>query len=87
MKIQQHEYAVSWPGDPSAPILGSEDATTCHIIVLRHPQSGVTSLTHADVMDGKSIDRIRDDMLELAKDKLGRKGGKEITYKKYYFLF
>ena len=33
--VNQHEFAVSHPGDDFAGLLGSEDATTCHIVVLR----------------------------------------------------
>ena len=33
--VNQHEFAVSHPGDDCARVLGSEDATTCHIVVLR----------------------------------------------------
>ncbi|KAL9956119.1 hypothetical protein ACROYT_G037548 [Oculina patagonica] len=29
-------------------VVGSDDATTCHIVVLRHTGSGVTSLGHFD---------------------------------------
>ncbi|XP_064886486.1 protein N-terminal asparagine amidohydrolase isoform X5 [Columba livia] len=34
--VQQREFAVTTPGDGSVSILGSDDATTCHIVVLRH---------------------------------------------------
>ncbi|OXB82690.1 UNVERIFIED_CONTAM: hypothetical protein H355_000388 [Colinus virginianus] len=34
--VQQREYAVTTPKDGSVSILGSDDATTCHLIVLRH---------------------------------------------------
>ncbi|KAM6080127.1 protein N-terminal asparagine amidohydrolase isoform 3-T3 [Theristicus caerulescens] len=35
----------------SVSILGSDDATTCHIVVLRHTGSGATCLTHCDGSD------------------------------------
>ena len=33
--VNQHEFAASHPGDHCARLIGSEDATTCHIVVLR----------------------------------------------------
>uniref|UniRef100_A0A8C5XY83 Uncharacterized protein n=1 Tax=Microcebus murinus TaxID=30608 RepID=A0A8C5XY83_MICMU len=42
--VQQRELAVTSPKDGSISILGSYDATTCHIVVLRH-----TSHTKAEV--------------------------------------
>ena len=33
--VNQHEFAASHPGDHCARVIGSEDATTCHIVVLR----------------------------------------------------
>uniref|UniRef100_A0A8C8SWG8 N-terminal asparagine amidase n=1 Tax=Pelusios castaneus TaxID=367368 RepID=A0A8C8SWG8_9SAUR len=49
--IQQREFAVTTPKDGSVSILGSEDATTCHLVVLRHTGSGATCLTHCDGSD------------------------------------
>ncbi|CAO2586945.1 Protein N-terminal asparagine amidohydrolase [Lemmus lemmus] len=36
--VQQRELAVTSPKDDSISILGSDDATTCHIVVLRHTE-------------------------------------------------
>ncbi|NXY48241.1 NTAN1 amidohydrolase, partial [Ceuthmochares aereus] len=49
--VQQREFAVTTPEDGSVSILGSDDATTCHIVVLRHTGSGATCLTHCDGSD------------------------------------
>ncbi|KAM6379132.1 protein N-terminal asparagine amidohydrolase isoform 2-T2 [Pluvialis apricaria] len=49
--VQQREFAVTTPRDGSVSILGSDDATTCHIVVLRHTGSGATCLTHCDGSD------------------------------------
>ncbi|XP_030340180.1 protein N-terminal asparagine amidohydrolase isoform X1 [Strigops habroptila] len=49
--VQQREFAVTTPKDGSVSILGSDDATTCHIVVLRHTGSGATCLTHCDGSD------------------------------------
>nr|XP_014347329.1 PREDICTED: protein N-terminal asparagine amidohydrolase isoform X3 [Latimeria chalumnae] len=34
--VQQREFAATTPQDGSVSIIGSEDATTCHLVVLRH---------------------------------------------------
>ncbi|KYO30556.1 protein N-terminal asparagine amidohydrolase isoform X1 [Alligator mississippiensis] len=49
--VQQREFAVTTPADGSVSVLGSEDATTCHLVVLRHTGSGATCLTHFDGSD------------------------------------
>uniref|UniRef100_A0A8C3WGH5 N-terminal asparagine amidase n=1 Tax=Catagonus wagneri TaxID=51154 RepID=A0A8C3WGH5_9CETA len=49
--VQQRELAVTSPKDGSVCILGSDDATTCHIVVLRHTGTGATCLTHCDGTD------------------------------------
>nr|XP_054499491.1 protein N-terminal asparagine amidohydrolase isoform X3 [Agelaius phoeniceus] len=45
--VQQREFAVTTPKDGSVSILGSDDATTCHIVVLRH--TGAFDLQPEDV--------------------------------------
>ena len=45
--VGQREVAVSSP-DGNIDLIGSEDATTCHVVVLRHVTSGVTGLAHVD---------------------------------------
>ncbi|XP_044159736.1 protein N-terminal asparagine amidohydrolase isoform X1 [Bufo gargarizans] len=52
--VQQRELAATTPHDRSISILGSEDATTCHIIVLRHTGSGATCLAHCDGSDSEN---------------------------------
>ncbi|XP_075687459.1 protein N-terminal asparagine amidohydrolase isoform X2 [Rhinoderma darwinii] len=49
--VQQRELAATIPEDSSISILGSEDATTCHIVVLRHTGSEATCLAHCDGSD------------------------------------
>ncbi|KAF4080110.1 hypothetical protein AMELA_G00166710 [Ameiurus melas] len=46
--VQQREFAATTPADSSVSIIGSEDATTCHLVVLRHTGSGATCLAHLD---------------------------------------
>ncbi|XP_072416242.1 protein N-terminal asparagine amidohydrolase isoform X1 [Chiloscyllium punctatum] len=60
--VHQREFAATTPQDgysmgdllqiqSSVSILGTEDATTCHMVVLRHSGSGATSLGHCDGTD------------------------------------
>ncbi|XP_048869819.1 protein N-terminal asparagine amidohydrolase [Brienomyrus brachyistius] len=46
--VQQREFAATTPADKSVTVLGSDDATTCHLVVLRHTGSGATCLAHCD---------------------------------------
>ena len=45
--VGQREVGVAGPED-SLELLGSEDATTCHIVILREVESGVTGVGHLD---------------------------------------
>ncbi|XP_062853008.1 protein N-terminal asparagine amidohydrolase [Trichomycterus rosablanca] len=49
--MQQREYAATTPADKSVTVIGSGDATTCHLVVLRHKGSGVSCLSHLDGSD------------------------------------
>ncbi|XP_021928509.1 protein N-terminal asparagine amidohydrolase [Zootermopsis nevadensis] len=46
--VQQRELAVTIPHDKNVNILGSDDATTCIIVVLRHSGSGAVAVAHLD---------------------------------------
>ncbi|MGH0130130.1 UNVERIFIED_CONTAM: hypothetical protein FKN15_041181 [Acipenser sinensis] len=46
--VKQREFAATTPSDCSVTVIGSDDATTCHIVVLRHTGSGATCLAHCD---------------------------------------
>ncbi|XP_013394418.1 protein N-terminal asparagine amidohydrolase [Lingula anatina] len=60
--VLQREYAGTAPEDDVISVLGSEDATTCHIVIIRHTGSGATSLGHFDGCDTESAVR---DMVKL----------------------
>ncbi|XP_054856629.1 protein N-terminal asparagine amidohydrolase-like [Eublepharis macularius] len=49
--VQQREFAATTPKDGSISVLGSDDATTCHLVVLRHTGSGAICLMHCDGSD------------------------------------
>lgn len=46
--VHQREYAVTSPHDKHITVVGSEDATTCSIVILRHSGSGISCLAHFD---------------------------------------
>ncbi|XP_064638295.1 protein N-terminal asparagine amidohydrolase-like [Lineus longissimus] len=46
--VNQREIAGTTPEDGVIKYLGTEDATTCHILVLRHSGSGAVVLSHFD---------------------------------------
>ena len=48
--VMQREMVVVRPED-GVEVVGSEDATTCHICVLREATSGTTGLAHLDSDD------------------------------------
>ncbi|XP_034044820.1 protein N-terminal asparagine amidohydrolase [Thalassophryne amazonica] len=46
--VQQREFASTTPKDDNVSVIGSDDATTCHLVVLRHTESGAVCLAHCD---------------------------------------
>ncbi|CAL1679997.1 unnamed protein product [Lasius platythorax] len=46
--VQQREMAATVPQDKNVSILGSDDMTTCIIVVVRHSGSGAAALAHLD---------------------------------------
>lgn len=46
--VHQREFAATTPADNSVSVIGSDDATTCHLVVLRHTGSGAVCLAHCD---------------------------------------
>ncbi|XP_046660426.1 protein N-terminal asparagine amidohydrolase isoform X2 [Homalodisca vitripennis] len=46
--VQQREMAVTVPHDKNVNIIGSDDVTTCIIVILRHTGSGAVGLAHFD---------------------------------------
>ncbi|KAF7279353.1 protein N-terminal asparagine amidohydrolase-like [Rhynchophorus ferrugineus] len=51
--VMQREFASTIPHDKNVNILGSDSATTCIIVVVRHTGSGAVALAH---LDGTGID-------------------------------
>ncbi|XP_061888934.1 protein N-terminal asparagine amidohydrolase [Entelurus aequoreus] len=52
--VQQREFAATTPADDSVSVIGSDDATTCHLVVLRHTGSGAACLAHCDGSNTRS---------------------------------
>ena len=72
--VMQREYAVVSPRDQHISVLGSEDATTCHFVVIRHSGSGVTSLGHFDGCQTRRA--IKDMISEIKQASVGGPEGK-----------
>jgi len=69
--VGQKEAAVVGPSD-SVGMIGSEDATTCHIVILRDSESGVTGLAHLDSEEPN-------DFLTLERAVRDRRGVRSVT--------
>jgi len=69
--VGQREVGVLAPGD-NIHMLGSEDATTCHVVILRDIHTGVTGLAHLDNEEPN-------DFLTLEREVRDRKGVRQVT--------
>ena len=68
--IGQREFGATTPEDENIHVIGSEDATTCHIIILRHTGCGAVCVTHFDGYGSdKAVKDIMVVMNELCKNK------------------
>ncbi|CAB3999293.1 N-terminal asparagine amidohydrolase, partial [Paramuricea clavata] len=63
--IGQHEYGTVYPNDNFVDVVGSDSATTCQIVVLRHKGTGACSLAH---FDGSGIPKALAAMVETLKE-------------------
>ena len=64
--VSQSEMGLTVPEDPNVSILGSEDATTCHILFLRHLETGATACTHIDSVCEDDLDGVVEKVLKAA---------------------
>ena len=55
--VAQREVAVAGTED-AVELLGSEDATTCHIVILRDTNTGTTGLAHLDCDDPAQLETL-----------------------------
>ncbi|CAG0901057.1 unnamed protein product [Cyprideis torosa] len=46
--VMQREFAATIPHDKNVTLIGTEDVTTCLVVILRHTGSGATALGHFD---------------------------------------
>eukprot|EP00095_Tigriopus_kingsejongensis_P002487 maker-scaffold64_size435223-snap-gene-2.23 protein:Tk02487 transcript:maker-scaffold64_size435223-snap-gene-2.23-mRNA-1 annotation:"protein n-terminal asparagine amidohydrolase" len=74
--VNQSEFAMSHPGDPNVSILGSEDATTCHILVLRESRTHVTALAHMD--SGHGVSRMVDKLARISNNRTKETNNKQL---------
>ena len=52
--VGKREMPVIAPGD-NMNMIGSEDATTCHIVIIRDKHTGVTGLAHLDTHQSEDL--------------------------------
>ena len=62
--VGQRELAVVSPAD-QVEILGSDSASTCLLVLLRHPASGVAGLAHLDTLSEDSEDSLDNQLVQL----------------------
>lgn len=63
--IGQREMAIVAPEDETIQVLGTDDATTCHIVILRHTASHVVGLAH---FDGSEVEGATKKLIEGVKN-------------------
>ncbi|CDQ73604.1 unnamed protein product [Oncorhynchus mykiss] len=56
--IQQREFAATTPADNSVAVLGSDDATTCHLVLVRHTGTAQAFLIDLAGVSWNDIDLI-----------------------------
>nr|CAH7718032.1 unnamed protein product [Callosobruchus chinensis] len=66
--VMQQEYAAVAPRNKVVDIMGSDDATTCIIIIVRDRNSGATALAHLDNPPGveKAVEKIIKNLQHLS---------------------
>lgn len=64
--VGEGEMAVGVSDDPNVNYFGSEDATTCHVLVLRHRSTGATALAHIDQVSPDQLDDLVGKLLQVA---------------------
>ena len=65
--VTQKEYAVLNSGDENFSIVGTDDATTCHIVVLVNREESSTCVAHID-----STDDLEEELARMVFDVLGQ---------------
>lgn len=68
--IGQREMAVLGPDEPHLQVLGSDDTTTCHMIILRHTASNACGMSH---FDGSNIPAATQNLITTVMEVTGGK--------------
>ncbi|VDI43902.1 protein N-terminal asparagine amidohydrolase [Mytilus galloprovincialis] len=63
--VGQREFAATSPEDEKILVMGSEDATTCHIVIIRHTGCGAVCIAH---FDGYGSDKAVKDIMRVMND-------------------
>ncbi|XP_040566840.1 protein N-terminal asparagine amidohydrolase [Lepeophtheirus salmonis] len=64
--VSQREFAVTHPHDNKVTILGSDDITTAHLLIIRHTGSGATGFCHLDAGHEEGISSMIQRILSLS---------------------
>lgn len=71
--VGQREAGILCPNSSHGlKFVGSEDATTCHIVVIREQNSGKTALIHLDEVNSSALDHVTKQVCDGSEDKYGQ---------------
>ena len=65
--VQQGEIGITCPKDKSIQYIGSSDATTCHIVIIRDSDTGVSGVAHIDSMNQDHLNKFVGKITNLVK--------------------
>ena len=71
--VGQREAGILCPNSSHGlKFVGSEDATTCHIVVIREQNSGKTALIHLDDVNSSALDHVTKQVCDGSEDTYGQ---------------
>ena len=65
--VQQGEIGITCPKDKSIQYIGSSDATTCHIVIIRDSDTGVSGVAHIDSLNQDHLNKFVGKITNLVK--------------------
>ena len=68
--VQQGEMGITCPKDKSIQYIGSSDATTCHLLIIRDRETGVSGVAHIDDVKSDHLNKFIDKITNLVKIRL-----------------
>ena len=71
--VGQREAGILCPNSSHGlKFVGSEDATTCHIVVIRDQNSGKSALIHLDDVNSSALDHVTKQVCDGSEDTYGQ---------------